>query len=84
LPRSARGLRNRGLIEAIVKVLTAFPWLALGEIVERVTALDRRVKSPKGSVATTLTGGIKDGRLIHDGAKIRRRYAVSGTPLPSG
>lgn len=76
-----RGLRNRGLIDAIVAVLASSPWLVLAQIVERVGVLDRRMRSSKGSIATALTGGLSSGRLVHDGAKMRRRYAVVGAEM---
>lgn len=71
-----RGIRNMSVSTAIAKVLRREPWLTLGEIVARAAGTKR------GSVATLLTTWAQQGRLVHNGAKKGRRYALPGATLP--
>ena len=65
-----RGIRNMDLEPTVIRILRQGPWLTLGEIAERAEGAKR------GSIATKLTQWAKEGKLVHDGKKKWRRYAL--------
>lgn len=79
--RTARGSRRVGernmhVSSDILRALRRTPWLTLGQIFERMPNRETWGAPKRGSVASTLTTMVRDGRIVHDGQRKNRRYAL--------
>jgi hypothetical protein len=65
-----RGIRRMTIRDEVLCLLGDVPWLTARQV-------SRRIGAKQGSVATLLSKWAKEGELVTDGRKRKRRYAVA-------